>query len=508
MGENYVLEMQDISKRFPGVQALDKVQLKVRKGTVHALMGENGAGKSTLMKILLGLYKPDEGKIRFKNSQVSFNGPSDALNNGIAMIHQELANMPERTVFENMFLGREITGKNKIFLDEKSMVKGCTEIFRNLNININPNNKMKELTVAQQQLCEIAKAVSCDADLIIMDEPTSSITEEDASNLFDIIDSLLKKGITIIYISHKMDEIFKVSDEITVFRDGTYVDTKYAKDINQNILISMMVGREITDFYHKQEVDIGETVLKVENLSSEKIFQNISFELRKGEILGFAGLVGAGRTEIMETIFGLRKKTTGTIYLNQKEVKINTPRDAIRHNIGFLTEDRKDSGCFLPLSVNRNTYIASINKYTKYGVVSRRRTSTVTEKMRETLAIKIPGIEQLMKNLSGGNQQKVLIGRWLLIEPNILIVDEPTRGIDVGSKTVIHKLLSDLAARGTSIILISSEMPEVMGMSDRLVILHEGKITGILNRDEFNQEAIMALSSGIVEQEARLDVQR
>jgi inositol transport system ATP-binding protein len=497
MSENYVLEMKDITKRFPGVLALDKVRLSVRKGTVHALMGENGAGKSTLMKVLLGLYKADAGTIVFKGQEVSFSGPSDALKHGIAMIHQELANMPERTVAENMFLGREMTGKGRIFIRERTMEKESLKIFRKLNIEIDPKAKMKELTVAQQQLCEIAKAVSCDADLIIMDEPTSSIMEDDAENLFRIIRELLEKEITVIYISHKMDEIFKISDDITVFRDGTYVDTKRAESLNQNTLISMMVGREITDFYQKKEVQIGETVLKVEGLSSGKIFRDISFELRRGEILGFAGLVGAGRTEIMETIFGIRKKTKGDIFVHGRQAIIHSPKDAIRHNIGFLTEDRKASGCFLSLSVNRNTYIASIDKYSRLGIVSRKKTSRAAEEMRKTLSIKIPGIEQLMENLSGGNQQKVLIGRWLLIEPQILIVDEPTRGIDVGSKTVIHRLLSELAAKGTSIILISSEMPEVIGMSDRIIVLHEGEMTGILEKKEFDQERIMALSSGI-----------
>lgn len=498
--EQYLLEMQDITKKFPGVLALDKVQLKVRKGTVHALMGENGAGKSTLMKVLLGLYRPEAGTIRFKGKQVNFSGPSDALKHGIAMIHQELANMPDRTVAQNMFLGREMTGGG-LLLKEKEMERQTREILENLNINIDPSLKMKELTVAQQQLCEIAKAVSCDADLIIMDEPTSSIMEDDAENLFQIIRDLLAKQITIIYISHKMDEIFRISDDITVFRDGAYVDTKGAEEIDQNGLITMMVGREITDFYQKKQVEIGETVLKVENLSCGKLFHDVSFELHRGEILGFAGLVGAGRTEIMETIFGIRKKTSGEIWIKGKKVRINTPKDAIRHNIGFLTEDRKASGCFLPLSVNRNTYIASIGKYTKLGFVSEKKTRATAEKMRKLLSVKIPHIDQLMVNLSGGNQQKVLIGRWLLIEPHILIVDEPTRGIDVGSKTVIHSLLSELAAQGTSIILISSEMPEVIGMSDRIIILHEGEITGTLARSECTQEAIMALSSGITSEE-------
>ncbi len=496
--DNYILKMENITKKFPGVIALNKVQLKVRKGTVHALMGENGAGKSTLMKVLLGLYKPDEGEIYFKDEKVNFTGPNDALKHGIAMIHQELANMPERTVAENMFLGREIMTK-KMIVDFKSMVAESQKIFDHLRININPKTKMKKLTVAQQQLCEIAKAISCNADLIIMDEPTSSIMEDDAENLFRIINELLEKDITIIYISHKMDEIFKISDDITVFRDGTYVGTEKAEDINQNILISMMVGREITDFYHKKEVKIGETVLKIENLSCDNLFHNVNFELHKGEILGFAGLVGAGRTEIMETIFGIRKKSSGRIIINGQEVNINSPKDAINNNIGFLTEDRKDSGCFLSLSVARNTYIASIDKYTTFGFTSRKKTNLATEEMRNKLSIKVPTIEQLMKNLSGGNQQKVLIGRWLLIAPKILIVDEPTRGIDVGSKTVIHGLLSDLAEQGTSIILISSEMPEVMGMSDRIVVLHEGNITGILERNEISQEHIMELSSGITQ---------
>jgi ABC-type sugar transport system ATPase subunit len=493
---DYILDVQGVSKRFPGVLALDHVDLKVKKGSVHGVMGENGAGKSTLMNILMGILPHDTGKIFFRGEEVSFKGPHDALNSGLCMIHQELSTIIDLTVAENIFLGREITYGKSFFNKKKEMSKKTRELFADIGIDIDPDVKMKTLSMAQQQLCEIAKAISYDSDLIIMDEPTSAITESEVEHLFKIIRNLTARGVTIIYITHKMSEVFEITDYISVYRDGKYIGTVKTTEVDNDVLVEMMVGRKITQMFSKVPVTIGEQVLRVEGLSRYGEFENISFELRKGEILGVAGLMGAGRSEIMETLFGIRKKSSGKIFINGNEVRIRNPRDAIKHGIGFLTEDRKESGCFLSLSVRINTCLASIYKFSRNIFIKKKKTIADAEKMRSELSIKTPSIETKIANLSGGNQQKVLVGRWLLTEPEILIVDEPTRGIDVGSKSEIYRLISNLAQQGKAIIMISSEMPAILGMSDRIMVVSEGKIAGFMDTKDATQQRILMYATG------------
>jgi inositol transport system ATP-binding protein len=490
----YILELENITKEFPGVKALDNIQLKVKKGTVHGLMGENGAGKSTLMKIIFGIYTPDKGTIKFKGKELKVSGPKEAVKNGISMIHQELSPVPHMTVAENIFLGREFSFGKTGWVNNKKMVEESRKLFETLNINIDPTTKMKDLSIANMQMVEIATAVSYNADLIIMDEPTSAITDKEVDQLFGIIRSLQAKGVTIIYISHKMDEIFKICDELTVFRDGKYIGTKGASEIDQDMLIQMMVGREIKQVFHKEKTEIKEVALSVQNLSRRGKFQNVSFELRKGEILGIAGLMGAGRTEVIESIFGVDPHDSGDIYINGKKVKIKTPQDVIKHKMALLTEDRKLTGAFLPISIKENMIISNISKFLKFGLINRRLVNEKCNEQVQILNIKTPHINQLIMNLSGGNQQKVLLARWLLNDPDILILDEPTRGVDVGAKSEIHKIMSKLAQEGKAIIMISSELPEILGMSDRIIVMHEGHKKGELAREEANQEKILELA--------------
>ena len=491
MTNEYILEMQQISKSFPGVKALDNIYLKVRKGTIHALMGENGAGKSTMMKILFGIYTPDSGKLIFKGKELKLKGPSDALNNGISMIHQELSPIPHMTVAENIFLGKEPTRSNSGWIDKKKMYAETKKLLDSLDIKINPKSKMKELSIANLQMVEIATAVSYNADLIIMDEPTSAITEKEVDHLFQIIDNLKSKGVSIIYITHKMDEVFKISDDITVLRDGQFVGSLPAKDLNKDKLIEMMVGREIKQVFYKEEVEFGDVALSVRNLTRKGKFQDVSFEVRKGEILGISGLMGSGRTEVIESVFGIYPADSGEIYVHGNKVTIDSPKDAIKHRLGLLTEDRKRTGCFLPLTVRDNMIAASIDSFTSNGVKIRKKIDEKCTEQKNKLSIKTPDLDQQIMYLSGGNQQKVLLARWLLNDPDILIIDEPTRGIDVGAKAEIHKLMSKLAKDGKAIIMISSEMPEILGMSDRIVVMHEGRKMGELTKEEASQERIM-----------------
>jgi inositol transport system ATP-binding protein len=493
MDTEYILELEGVTKEFPGVKALDNIHLKVRKGTVHALMGENGAGKSTLMKIIFGIYTPDRGVIRFKGNPIKLHGSKDAIRLGISMIHQELSPVPYMTVAENIFLGREST-KGFGWINRKKMDQEAGELLQSLNINIDPRTKMIDLSIANMQMVEIATAVSHHADLLIMDEPTSAITDKEVERLFAIIESLKKKGVTIIYISHKMDEIFKISDDITVFRDGQCIGTKAAADLTQDTLIQMMVGREIKQVFHKEPADIGEVALSVRNLTRNGKFRDVSFEVRKGEILGIAGLMGSGRTEIIESIFGIVPADAGEIYIKGRKVTIKSPQDAIRYKMGLLTEDRKITGAFLPLSVKDNMIISSIDDFTVKGYIKGKLANDMCRAFVERLNIKTPSLNQTMLNLSGGNQQKVLLGRWLMNNPDILILDEPTRGIDVGAKAEIHKLMSRLAQTGKAIIMISSELPEVLGMSDRILVMHEGVPKGELEREKASQERIMELA--------------
>jgi inositol transport system ATP-binding protein len=495
MQNEYVLTMEGISKQFPGVRALSDVQLRTRKGTVHALMGENGAGKSTLMKCLIGLYTPDSGTITFKGERLQIADTHYALSKGISMIHQELSPIPQMTVAENIYLGREPTTWYGL-VDMRKMNRMAIELLERLRIKIKPTAKMYELSIANTQLVEIAKAVSYDSDLIIMDEPTSAITEAEVEGLFKIIRSLREQGRAIIYISHKMDEIFKITDEVTVFRDGQYMGTDPTSDLSHGKLIEKMVGRTLTDMFHKETVELGPVFLEVENLSG-KGFRNVSFQVRRGEILGVAGLIGAGRTETMEGVFAVTRTHGGTIKVNGKQVTINSPADAIRHGMALLTEDRKLTGLYLNASVRENMFIANIKRYLLGPFVRFRKIEKDCSMMRDLMRIKTPNLMQLVKFLSGGNQQKVLISRWLLTEPDLLILDEPTRGIDVGAKSEIYRLMTEFVRSGKAIIMISSELPEILGMSDRIMVMHEGDKAGELSRAEATQEKILHLATGL-----------
>ena len=495
MENEYVLTMEGISKQFPGVRALSDVQLRTRKGTVHALMGENGAGKSTLMKCLIGMYVPDSGTITFKGERLHITNTHQALSKGISMIHQELSPVPEMTVAENIYLGREPTTWYGL-VDKRKMNRVATELLDRLKIKIKPSAKMRDLSIANTQLVEIAKAVSYDSDLIIMDEPTSAITEAEVEGLFNIIRSLRAQGRAIIYISHKMDEIFKITDEVTVFRDGQYIGTDATAGLTHGRLIEKMVGRTLTDMFHKETVDSGPIFLEVENLSG-KGFRNVSFQVRRGEILGVAGLIGAGRTELMEGVFGVTRTHGGTTKVSGKQVTIKSPADAIRNGMALLTEDRKLTGLYLNASVRENMFIANIKRYlfgpfVRFGKIEKDCTT-----MRDLMRIKTPSLMQLVKYLSGGNQQKVLISRWLLTEPDLLILDEPTRGIDVGAKSEIYRLMTEFVRSGKAIIMISSELPEILGMSDRIIVMHEGDKAGELSRAEATQEKILHLATGL-----------
>lgn len=489
----FILEMMDITKEFPGVKALDGVSLRVRPGTVHALMGENGAGKSTLMKCLIGIYHKTSGKIIYDGKEVDFNTTTDGLSNGISMIHQELSPIPERSVAENVWVGRQPM-KNRLMVDHKKMRENTVKLFEQLQVNIDPDLKMKELTVSQMQMVEIVKAVSYNSKIVIMDEPTSSLTKGEVEHLFRIIRQLKSEGIAVIYISHKMEEIFEICDEVTIYRDGKYITTSKVSDITMDELVRHMVGREITEMFPKVDCKIGEVVLEVEHLNAGKLVKDVSFSLHKGEILGFAGLVGAGRSETMEAIFGLRHVQSGTIRIKGKEVTIKSPPDAIRNGISFLTEDRRGKGIIGIRDVSENTILSNLPAY---GTpLNHKKIKEDVDEYVTKLRVKTPNNQEKLQNLSGGNQQKVLVARCLLTEPDIFIVDEPTRGIDVGAKSEIHALISQLAGQGKAVLLISSEMPEVMGMSDRIVVMHEGVVTGILERDEFEQEAIMRYAAG------------
>ena len=490
----YLLEVDNVRKAFPGVVALDNVNLRIRRGTVHALMGENGAGKSTLMKIIAGVYQPDTGTIRLKGNEVKIATPLDALEAGIAMIHQELNLMPYMTVAENIWIRREPLRFG--FVDHGEMNRRTSELFKRLAIDIDPTSEVRDHSVANRQMIEIAKAVSYESDVLIMDEPTSALTDKEVDHLFRIIGDLKAQGKGIVYITHKMNELFTVADEVSIFRDGRYIATHSAKDITRDQVISAMVGREITQMFPKQEVPIGEVVLSVKNLTLEGVFRDVSFDLHKGEILGLAGLVGSGRTNVAETIFGVTPATGGEIRLNGTPIRIGSPRDGMKAGMALLTEDRKETGCFLMLSVLENMQMAVLtDRYVAAGFVQQSKVAVECDKMKESMRVKTPDLHERIENLSGGNQQKVLIGRWLMMNPKILILDEPTRGIDVGAKAEIHRLISRLAGQGVAVIMISSEMPEVLGMSDRIMVMHEGRVTGILDRDKADQVSIMQLAA-------------
>lgn len=494
-GSQYLLDVKGVRKEFPGVLALDGVELRLRPGTVHALMGENGAGKSTLMKIIAGIYTPDSGSFKLRNQEIRLSSPLEALQNGIAMIHQELNLMAPMTVAENIWIRRE--PKTALgFIDHRELRRRTAKLFEQLNIGIDPDIEVGALSVANRQMVEIAKAVSYESDVLIMDEPTSALTEREVAHLFEIIRSLKAQGKGIIYITHKMNELFEIADEVSVFRDGKYIATKPAGELTRDEIIRMMVGREISQMFPKATVPIGEVVLKVRDLALKGVFEGISFDLRAGEIFGIAGLVGAGRSNIAETIFGVTPATSGTIEIQGRTVSVTSPAIAMQHGMAFLTEDRKETGCFLLLDIQENAQVAALrNGYVRYGFVEEDRLGRDCTAMTNALRVKTPDMEEPILNLSGGNQQKVLIARWLLTKPRILILDEPTRGIDVGAKAEIHRMISDLAGQGVAVIMISSEMPEILGMSDRIMTVRQGRVAGILERAEANQVKIMEMAA-------------
>lgn len=490
-----LLEMRNISKEFPGVKALDNVTLKVKKGSVHALMGENGAGKSTLMKCLFGIYHPNSGEIFISAQKVQFKNSKHALDNGVSMVHQELNQVRERNVMDNLWLGRY--PKKGLFIDEKKMYDETEKIFKDLDINVNPKDKVSTLSVSQMQMVEIAKAVSYNSKIIVMDEPTSSLTEKEVSHLFKIINKLRKQGISIIYISHKMEEILEISDEVTIMRDGKWIATEKASDLTMDLIIKLMVGRELTDRFPKKDHTPKETILEVNNLSDAKNeLKNVSFKLRKGEILGIAGLVGAKRTETLETLFGLREKGAGDIILHGKKVDNSKPFKAMQNGFALVTEERRQTGIFGKLPIDFNSIIANIDSYkTSTGLLANGRISKDTQWVIDSMKVKTPSQKTLIGSLSGGNQQKIVIGKWLLRKPEILLLDEPTRGIDVGAKFEIYQLINELAKEDKGIIMVSSEMPELLGVCDRILVMSNGRVSGIVNANETTQEEIMHLSA-------------
>ncbi|HEX2945211.1 MAG TPA: sugar ABC transporter ATP-binding protein [Clostridia bacterium] len=495
--EKYVLEVINISKSFPGVKALDKVNLRIRKGTVHALMGENGAGKSTLMKTLAGINQPDEGEIVLNGKPVKFDNPRESMKSGIAMIHQELSPVLEMTIAENLFLGREFHYNGNIVVNYPKMNSEARKMLEKVGLNINPTLKMKSLTVAQSQMVEIAKAIGRESEIIIMDEPTSAITTREVDTLFKLIEKLKSTGHSIIYITHKMDEVFRIADEITVFRDGKHVGTYPAAELDTDALIRLMVNRELTEIFPEKNGEIKDVKLSVKNLTRKKAFENVSFDVREGEILGLAGLMGAGRTEVVEGIFGVTKLDCGEIFIDGKKAKIRAPSDAIKLKIGLVTEDRKLSGLVLPLCIKENMTLPSLKNLSRFSIVDRKKETAKTLEMANSLKVKTPSIKQLVQNLSGGNQQKVVLAKWLLTAPQILIFDEPTRGIDVGAKADIYHLVMKLAEEGKTVIFISSEMQEILGMCDRIIVFHEGRISGELTKKEATQEKILKLATGM-----------
>ena len=490
MGE-VILTMKGIDKSFPGVHALDHVDLELRKGEVHALMGENGAGKSTLMKVLTGIYTKDSGTITFEGREVEFHNTHEAQAAGIVIVHQELNMVGDLTVAQNIFIGREF--KKGIMIDDKKMIAESRKLFDELHIDIDPRAKMSDLTVGKQQMCEIAKAISHKAKVIIFDEPSAALTEKEIEDLFVIIRDLRAQNLGIIYISHRMDEIKVITDRVTVMRDGGYVGTLITDQCTKEDIINMMVGRVIYEDpkTHSMVPEGAPVVLKVEHLNAGKMVQDVSFELHKGEILGFSGLMGAGRTETARALFGADPKTGGDIYINGQKVTINSPEDAVKHGIGYLSEDRKRYGIVVQKTITENSTMAALEKYTTGLFINKAEEKKVAEQYIKELATKTPSADELVVNLSGGNQQKVVIAKWLVRNCDILIFDEPTRGIDVGAKNEIYKLMNRLAAEGKSIIMISSEMTEILRMSDRIVVMCEGKKTGEIRIEEATQEAIM-----------------
>lgn len=489
-----ILQVQNLSKSFLGVKALDNIQFNLQKGEVHALMGENGAGKSTFMKILMGLLKPDSGEIIFEGETLKSNNVHGNLRKGISMIHQEILVVPELTVAQNIFLGRETNYRS--WLNDKVINQKAQEILDAIGVKINAQTKIKNLSIAEMQMIEIAKAISNNAKVIIMDEPTSALTDNEVTMLFKIIKDLKAKGVAIIYISHKMDEIYEITDRITVLRDGKYIATKNTNELDKNALIALMVGRELNDlraafrFLENNSLK-GESILSVQNLTKKGKFKDINFEVHAGEVLGIAGLMGAGRTEIARAIFGLDKYDSGEIRLKGNKVEIKSPEDAIRNGIGYVSEDRKALGFIPALSIKENISLSSLGNFSKTWFVNSSNEYEATKQLANDLKIKSTSINQKVMTLSGGNQQKVVIGKVLLTSPSLVILDEPTRGIDIGAKFEIYKLINQLTEKGIAVIMISSELPEILGISDRIMVLSKGKQTALLSKQEATQEKIM-----------------
>ncbi|MGL4795174.1 galactose/methyl galactoside ABC transporter ATP-binding protein MglA [Aeromonas jandaei] len=492
----WLLEMIDVSKSFPGVKALDNVNLRVRPHSVHALMGENGAGKSTLLKCLFGIYEKDQGKIFFKGQEINFTSSKEALENGVSMVHQELNLVLQRSVMDNMWLGRYPT--KGWFIDHGKMYEDTKRIFEELDIDIDPRVKVATLSVSQMQMIEIAKAFSYDAKIVIMDEPTSSLTEKEVSHLFKIINKLKEKGCGIVYISHKMEEIFQLCDEITILRDGQWVATQPLKGMTMDQIIGMMVGRELTQRFPEKTNQPKEVILEVEHLTAKNqpSIQDVTFNLHKGEILGVAGLVGAKRTDIVETLFGIRDRSQGSIKLHGKEVANHNAHEAIRNGFALVTEERRSTGIYSRLDIAFNSLIANMDNYKgSMGLLSDNKMKSDTQWVIDSMRVKTPTQQTQIGSLSGGNQQKVIIGRWLLTQPEILMLDEPTRGIDVGAKFEIYQLILELAKKEKGIIIISSEMPELLGITDRIMVMSNGRVAGIVNTKETDQSEILRLAS-------------
>ncbi len=492
-----IIEMKNIEKSFGANHVLKDVSITLSPGKIHALMGENGAGKSTLMNILTGLHQKNSGEILIDGQKRSFSSPKEAEEFGISFIHQEMNTLNTMTVLDNLFLNREI--RNKLgFLDFNKMKARAKEVFDQLGIQIPLDQEAGELSVGQQQMIEITKALMTDAQVLIMDEPTAALSDKEIQTLFKIIERLKNNGVTIVYISHRMEEIFQISDEITVMRDGLSIDTKPTPKTNMQEVVKKMVGRELSDYYPKKNGQIGEIVFEVEHLTSEKNdFKEITFNLRSGEILGFAGLMGAGRTEIMRAIFGLDKVASGSLKLNGQVIRNDSPSKAIRNGIGFLTEDRKTEGLVLDFSINDNISLPAIEEFTKKnGIINQNLEKDFVDLMINRLNIKSLSNQDIVGELSGGNQQKVVLAKWIGVGPKVLILDEPTRGVDVGAKREIYQLINELAERGVAIIVVSSDLPEIIGISDRIIVIHEGTIGGEVSREEATQEKIMTYATG------------
>jgi inositol transport system ATP-binding protein len=493
--DHWLLEVRSVSKAFPGVVALDEVSLRLARGTVHALVGENGAGKSTLMKIIAGIYAPDAGELRLRGHTVQLRSPRQALQHGIAMIHQELNLMPSMSVAENIWIGREPVNALGV-ISHRELHRRTRALLEHLRIDIHPAAEVRTLSIAARQMVEIAKALSHDSELLILDEPTSALTEHEAEHLFGIVRELKSQRKGLLYITHRMDELFEIADEVSVLRDGRHIGTDSAARLTRDQIIRMMVGRELSQIFPSEPARLGPVVLSARNLSLDPDIRDISFELHAGEILGVAGLIGSGRSRLAEVLFGLAPGSSGRLWIGGREATVDSPRAAMAHGMAFVTEDRKETGCFLALSVLENLEIAVLSgDFVRLGFVRGAAVAHSCAQMSRQLRVKTPDLHECIENLSGGNQQKVLLGRWLLTAPKILLLDEPTRGVDVGAKAEIHQLIARLAAQGTAVLMISSEMPEILGMSHRIMVMHAGRVTGILERGQADQVKIMALAA-------------